>query len=844
MPRARSKSTVLQIASDVHVTNNGLIPLHEKIIPRATTFRRSRSKSDSNSVSTPTINYDFLYPLSQREEQNLWSQFIGSFDYDVVLKAEDIEHINAKHLDPILAFQSNLQMNRDQLEKLKTQTDALIQNINDCFAEYKQISDDTLDFDVSANELLDKQNLYQQKYNKIHSNLKHFEHLDSITKSLSKSGSHLLTNRRSYFINDILLSLDDSLDFMEMHPEFRDCELYKSRFRQCMTRALTLIRNYLRNELRSVNESVNVKLKQTSDDSKQVVTIDLLIYNEFNNYLKHSEEVFHELAEELFKRSTKHDEYNGLINDVLATYFQIRARLLKQYIDKTSTIGDLYTKLLKTDLVQMCQDQISYFKKIIEKEFSLFIKFFNPSFYEDELKSMIWGEFYTFLKNVLDPLYDGIRLWVLKEVNISSLCQLTTLLQKYYEFEDLDDPNGSLVDSQSYFGIVQLDTLKYGVLFQPLLDDAQHRLIFRIQNYIDTKLMKYKPSAMDLKIGYKKQSKIKFINPLDVDYEENLFPDVYLPLAKAMTILSNIYELINSAVFDDIAHYIVHACIVLLKGEYSKLIIAHLGVIEGKLSYLHNLIILRNQIKNFDIHFTRNDYTIDFTSGISDIWNLLRRRSTEHRHEGFFEIAKKTVPKVINNMIDANYEIEVELNAAVSEFLTYCSNDICAPILQNKENTINNKSLSQFKDNIIIKIPNLYNDIKSIINDPAVTHFLMNSLSDLILMTYEEFLKNVNVQTWQLQDDGVLDFMELDALSGFIGDTVNQLYEDEQHDAPKFNEEILANLELGDTDAEGLGNTPNVLEMTSNNLNSNDQPHEYEEQAHIINKSPSPTSAK
>ena len=289
---------------------------------------------------------------------------------------------------------------------------------------------------------------------------------------------------------------------------------------------------------------------------------------------------------------------------------------------------------------------------------------------------MIWDEFYAFLKNVLDPLYDGIRLWVLKEVNISSLCQMTTLLQKYYEFEDGDDPNGSLVDTQSYFGIAQLDTIKYGVLFQPLLDDTQNRLIFRIQNYIDTKLMKYKPSPVDLKIGHKKHSKTKVTNPLDVDYEENLFPDVYLPLAKAMTILSNIYELISSAVFDDIAHYIVHACIVLLKGEYSKLIVAHLGVIEGKLSYLHNLIILRNQIKNFDIHLARNDYTIDFTSGITDIWNLLRRKSTEQRHEGFFEIAKKTVPKVINNMIDANHEIEVELSLAVSEFLTHCSNDV------------------------------------------------------------------------------------------------------------------------------------------------------------------------
>ncbi|CAD1808275.1 Conserved oligomeric Golgi complex subunit 3 [Candida parapsilosis] len=839
MPRARSKSTVSQIASDTHALNNGSTSLHEKIVPTPTTFRRTRSKSNSNGGSTPTIKYDFLYPLCQKEEDKIWSQFVESFDYDVVLKTEDIAHINAKHLDSVLGFQSNLQLNQDQLKGLITQTDALIQNVNECFTNYRQISDETSDFDSLANELLNKQNLYQQKYNKIHSHLKHFEHLDLITKNLSKSGSHLLTNRRSFFINDILLNLDDSLNFMETHPEYKDSDLYKSRFRQCMTRALTLIRNFLSNELRSVDESVKSKLKHTTKESKQVVTIDLLIYNEFNNYLKHNDEIFHELAGELFKRSTKHEEYNGLINDVLSIYFQLRAKLLKQYINKTSTIGELYTKNLKTDLVQTCQDQISYFKKIIEKESALFIKFFNPSSYQDELKSMIWDEFYAFLKNVLDPLYDGIRLWVLKEVNISSLCQMTTLLQKYYEFEDGDDPNGSLVDTQSYFGIAQSDTIKYGVLFQPLLDDTQNRLIFRIQNYIDTKLMKYKPSPVDLKIGHKKHSKTKVTNPLDVDYEENLFPDVYLPLAKAMTILSNIYELISSAVFDDIAHYIVHACIVLLKGEYSKLIVAHLGVIEGKLSYLHNLIILRNQIKNFDIHLARNDYTIDFTSGITDIWNLLRRKSTEQRHEGFFEIAKKTVPKVINNMIDANHEIEVELNLAVSEFLTHCSNDVCKPIIQPKEGTFDKQSLSHFKDNIIVKIPNLYNGIQTIINDPIVTQFLMNSLSDLILVAYEEFLKSVDVEASLIGDDETLDLMEIDALSGFIGDTINQLYEDERQDMPRFNEEILENLAIEDADADPL-----AQRQVTTTLSNFDPTEQLLQEQHLpIDKSPSPTSA-
>ncbi|KAI5958802.1 COG3 [Candida theae] len=844
MARTRSKSTVSQIASDVHMTKNDSTSLHDKINPNPTTFKRSRSKSESNDRRAFTVQYDFLYPLCQQEKQTVWTQFIESLDFDVVLKTENIEHINAKHLNSMLEFQSNLQMNRDHLNGLISQTDTLIEDVNSCFQQYKRISEKTSDFDAMANELLEKQTLHEQKYNKIHSNLKHFERLDSITKSLSKSGSHLLTNRRSFFINDILRHLDDSLEFMDEHPGYKDCELYKSRFRQCMTRALTLIRNFLGNELRSTDETVSSKLKRNSDESKQVVTIDLLIYNEFNLYLKHSQETFHELARELFKRSVKHDEYNGLINDVLNTYFQIRGKLLKHYIDKTSTINDSYKKQSNIDLVQTCQDQISYFKKIVEKEFVLFSKFFTPSFYEDELKAMIWEEFYAFLKNVLDPLYDIIRLWVLKEVNISSLCQLTTLLQKYYEFEDLDDPSGSVVDSQSYFGIAQQDTtIRYGFLFQPVLDDTQHRLIFRIQNYVDTRLLKYKPSAVDLKIGHKKQSKTKTVNPLDEEYDENLFPDVYLPLAKAMTLLSNIYELIDSAVFDDIAHYIVHACIVLLKGEYSKLITAHLGEVEGRLSYLHNLIILRNQIKNFDIHYTRNDYTIDFTSGISHIWNLLRRRTTEQRQEGFFEIARKTVPRVINNMIDANQEIEVELNTAVSELLTHCSNDICAPVLETTENAISEKSLSQFKDNVVIKIPKLYNDIKSIINDPVVTHFLMNNLSDLILATYEEFLKHA--EDLQSQDHKELDLMEMDALSGFIGDTVNQLYEDEQYDKPVFNEEVLENLELNDNEVEGFQPGPASAKTSMNESDLTKVPNpdaEHAEYGDMANKSPSPTS--
>ncbi|CAK9436891.1 uncharacterized protein LODBEIA_P14130 [Lodderomyces beijingensis] len=810
MARGRSKSTVSQIANDVPVITNGISALHEKLGPATppTSFRHSRSKSlsgrEPKRQAEPIAAGPHLTPLDENDKSGLWNQYLESFNYDLVLKPHDIDQINIQHLDHVLGFQNNLRLNQQELNRFIKETDGLIENVDDLFSKYKNITSQTLDFDRSANSLLQKQVQYEEKFDQIHQYLKHFKHLDSITKNLSRSGSHLLTQKRQLFVEEILVNLDTSLEFVEAHPNFKDSELYESRFRQCMTRALTLIQNYLNNELKSIHDSVERSLH----DSKKNLDIDLLIYNEFNNYLKYNQTVFNELIQELIKRSVKHSEYNGLVSDVLSNYFRIRLKFLRLFIDKTSTIHELYKAHESASLVQLCQNQISYFRKIIEREQDLFIKFFffQASSSDPSIKlSFAWDEFYSFLRNAIDPLYDGIRLLVLRESNIGALCELTTLLQKYYEFEDGDDINGSIVDNQSIFSVGGQsgggnDSVKYGLLFQPILDDTQNRLIFRIQKYVDNELMRYKPKPSDLKIGHvRKQSQTKETrHPLDVDYEENLFPDTYLPLAKALTILSSIYELINSVVFDDMAHYIVHASIKLLKNDYLKLAVGYMGQVDGQLSYLKNLILLRNQVKNFDIHCTRNDYYIDFTSGLADIWQSLK--SSDFTNGGvsgvFLTLAKKTVPKVINDMLDANLEIEMESNNAVTDFITNCSNDICQPIIHKTKATKDN--CTAFKDNLIIKIPNLYAQAKIILEDPVVTRFLMENLSNLILVTYEHFLNSL--QPDQQPTEDLEDLMEADALYGFINDIIQHLYDDDedQPKPPKFNEDILGALDLED----------------------------------------------
>ncbi|KAK6463777.1 Sec34-like family-domain-containing protein [Scheffersomyces coipomensis] len=825
--RGRSKSIVQKIAADVPSYNEDHLNLGDSrpSTPTASTYKLTKSKSlielngikhDEEEDQTTLLDY----PLNAQQSDKIWSTYIDSYNYDCLLSFQDINCINNLHIDNVLNFQNSCAINQVQIKGFMDETDDILNQIHSLLTKYDQISHETIDFDQESSHLLNQQNSYQQKYTQIENYLRHFENLDAITRNLSKSGNHLLNQRRDFFINTILRDLDESIEFIRLHPKFKDIELYDNRFNQCLTRSLTLIKNYLISELKGIYDGLNKKLQ---DDSKRL-TIDLLIFNEFNEYLKFNDDGFKDFINEIIIRIQINREYQGLLNDILNNYFRIRANLLRQYIPKHLT----FNKKSQDNIVQLCQDQISFFKKVIEREFTLFKRFFVVE--NSHVPSFVIEEFYSHLKDILEPLYDNLRQLILREINISKLCQLTSLLQKYYEFED---DNDSLHSGGGGGNSSTLPSINYGELFQPILDDVQQRLIFRTQIYVDDKLMKYKPKPEDLKVGNRKKSKssskvsestetpVEIIDALEADYPDNLFPDVYLPLAKALTLLSSIYELINSVVFDDLAHYIVHACIILLKGEFYKLSITFLGTIDAQLEYIKNLIVLKTQINNFDIQYTRNDYTIDFTSGLSDIWHIFRSKSLDRNT--LLEVAYKTVPKVVSNMIDANYEIELELNNAVTFFIDTCSRDICEPLSSTSKDKILTEAKdinSKFKHNLLVKIPQLYKQTKIYIDNPNIIEYLMNSLTNLIVLTYEnDFYKIITDGLSKIEiKDEIDDIMEVDTLFGFINELVINLYEpaslqEQVISSPiQFNEDILDDLTIDDIRNNTRTPDPDILD--------------------------------
>lgn len=795
MARGRSKSIVQKVASELPAysqsTDNDSSDtksIHNPTLPKnhpqyVYLPKRGRSKSLTVGVSvkvevapeTPT------YPFSEEEKDALWTKTLDSFNYNTILDSQLIDSVNDYNDDLVLQFQSDCNLNIAQIDEIVNENQFVISSLNSLMFQYDKVSKETSDFATQATSLLQKQEELKAKAQEMDHVLQIFEPLDRISKKLVSSGNSIVRTGR---ITTMLMQLQECLDFLATHGDYKDSEVYISRYRQCMTRGLTLVRNFLIDYIKKKGEEAYAK---TQVDNLKSLSWDIILYSEYINLLNKEPEAsnFPTLIGQIVRQSASHTEYRGLVNDVLTQYFQSRIQLIHQHVVRNRVVNE------SDDLVLHSQKSISWYKKILEKEFNLFVKFFPLEEWDTSLQTFIAEELNSFYKDLLDPLYDEVRNKVLREQNIGELCKLTNLLTAYYDFDEEASVVSALPDAK----------IEYGELFEPMLSISQSRLIFRIQNYIDNKLVKYNPKASDLRLGRRRSSsrqRSRADSILD-EVEENLFPDAYTPVGKALTILSNIYDLISSMVFDDMAHYIVHSCISMLKNGALPLAKAHLGSMDAKLFYFKNLMVLRTQLNTFDTQHVRAETSLDFTSGITELIKTIRSGELQvmvNEQGGLFELVKKSAPQVINNLIDANEEAESELSNTVTAWVTECSNSICLPLTNDK--TSLKEALVTFNDNIIMLIPKTHGQVKAYIEEPEVVQFLLQQVSRFVFTSYEKFYNELEekLAKGNIQAGDMGEVMEPDAFFNFLNDTVNGVFQaEEAQQTVEFSENILDELD-------------------------------------------------
>ncbi|CAI4424243.1 CPA_1a_G0016180.mRNA.1.CDS.1 [Saccharomyces cerevisiae] len=705
-------------------------------------------------------------------------------------------------------YLDQLNIKIDEYKVVLDQTRQVNDQLDSSIKKFRKISQDTGAFIEETKTIYEKQSKLSNLTESIPKILHYFEVLDPIMRRLNHATSPAIVKKSSF--TTMLATIDESLRFLDENSDLKDAAAYRIKFKQCLIRACELISHFLTNLLKQTNQEILDKTKnKNSLTGLPSTTRDAFLYSKFYTIA----DTFKTQVSEIVKRSNEkaynkyHDELNSILYECFNHYFQTRLRLLTPVI--WSHIDEIVVKDKEQGLVKFIQDGKVYFQQLCADEYKLFVEFFPEK--ECRFKINQW-----FLQ-LCEPLYDSIRVRVLKETDICTLCDSVTLFAPYYEFEE---------GSEEY--VKQFTDIQYDKLFEPIVQKVQARLILRVQIYVQQNILSYRPtrdvfmisnrrrkSKTSLQGGNEdattsddnpdpllesylssfKNRNILLISPNDagdkcIDSEESTdkisqLQTYYPPLLKTLALLSKIYEMINSVVFDDLAHHVVHDCIVSLRNAYDMVIKSSAGKsdfnnLDISLAYLKNLLMLRDSIQNFNIQYTVNETYLDF-SGVEGFFKSLKENGRnvlkKTKSSSILTLARELVPKVVNNMVDARTELISELRNVIKDFTESTSLELIDDTLDiNSDEDLLSKNV-KLKENIKARLPRIYEQILNYIDDQEIVTNLLDAVQELIAQSYSKYYETITelAENGKFAKDQVADVMYLDVFTDFFAKEVADL---------------------------------------------------------------------
>ncbi|CAR26498.1 ZYRO0B11220p [Zygosaccharomyces rouxii] len=725
MTRTRGDSLVLSIAA--HSSGNGSQPLPELL--------------------------DDSYLMEKLQE--LSTQLDSTED-----TKEPEEIPKAPAVDPYTKYTNyskKLGSHIEEYESILRQSHKVNDQLEDAIKMFEDISLSVNRFVDNTKDTHDEYSRLSQLHEQIPQYLAYFDALDPIMRRLNHASTPNVVRKNSF--KSMLVNIDESLGFFESHTDLKDAESYRIKFKRCLVRACELIANYLNNLLKQLYVDINEKL--ASNTSGSSASREALLYNKFAS----SAEEYQSQVVEIISRVTddKHHRYyeelKSLLNDCYECYFQTRTKLLHSSI--WNRLDEVILRDKELSLVNFIQDGKMYFQQLCYDEYQLFVKFFP----EDVSKIRINQWFVQ----LCEPLYDTVRIRVLRETDISTLCDSLTLFGQYYEFEE---------DAEEYQR--QFGQIKYDKVFEPIVQRLQATLILRVQNYVQNQIVKYTPTKDSFIIANRKSARkdlttakekedpmvLAFVesfqdqaNDNTVESHENVLESYYPPLVRGLALLSRIYEMVNSVIFDDLAHHIVQDCMLSLKTAYNKVqsSTSDLNNFEVKLAYLRNLLMLRQQLQNFNIQYSVNETYLDF-SGVESFFKSVTEgaRTLRFRDSSVLSLARGLVPKVVNNLVDARTELMTHFRNIIKDFTEAAAKNIIEDtlVIDSKEDlsSLVEKN-ARLRQNVEDKLPRIHAQICNFINDEVIVAHLMDAVQETVIQSYSSFHEEVNEKA----EKGLLD---------------------------------------------------------------------------------------
>nr|POE48796.1 conserved oligomeric golgi complex subunit 3 [Quercus suber] len=620
--------------------------------PRATLARRAQSYSDFYEAATAFSRKEQAWKSSHRELEDNAPPGNAELDFDdefAACEAGLLEESHAKYQ----TYYEQLQLTESHLASLLSSTTSTLALLSTLSHSFKAVESQTDAFRRQCEALLAEQKRLTGVADGVTENVRYYAYLEPATRRLNAPGAASLVKGSDF--PEMLHNLDNCLAYMETHPKHSEAATYRSRYRLLLTRALTLIRHHFTKSLADIAADIT---RRTQGEHLKESTHAALLYAKFRVPAPELKE----LGLEIQKRAVptpddvdagREPEYASLLRELYQSYSATRGRLILPLVSRK--MAELAASLDHADVLAFATSSLGFMRGICLDEHELWFEWFQSE-----------GALAEFLESLMEPVYDYLRPKTIHETKLETLCELCAAIQaRYLAVDSEDDEDGApsvLMSPPPSARRPYGRKLDFPALVQPALEDAQTRLVFLALAVLRDGIEGYKAKPEDLewpkqtpKAGANGVQKGPVLSgtrtsvpatpvaksQLEADVDEgasvlskHLTADDrraamqtwYPTLRKAIWLLRRIYRLVNSTVFDDLAHRVVHSTIhslLLASQQLGK----HQPPTDAQLFLLAHLLHLKQQIVAFDIEFVPPEVEFDF-SAVTNTFHELRDRGS------------------------------------------------------------------------------------------------------------------------------------------------------------------------------------------------------------------------
>lgn len=675
------------------------------------------------------------------KEKDIWAKFTTSMGLNRVETAQQFFSWFAETEGQM--EQEEGQQQREFLENVqryKNQCDEVIEEVEQCLefltvlkTDYVRVATKTNALHEACENLLEEQTQLVNAAESINSKLGYFNELDRISTKLNLPTCSV--NSEGFL--PILSQLDECIEYLNKHPQYKESSVYLVKFKHCLSRALGLLKSHVFNVLQAATKQVlptkNQQLYDFTVTKEDIPTpVDdafTLFYGKFRTNAPRVKA----LMEQVEMRLDKSPEYQQLLNDCHQCYFQQRLTLLAPSV--ASAVTELATKHSR-DHCALVRSGCAFMIHVCEDEHQLFFHFFSkPTPLLDQT-----------LESLCTNLYDVLRPLIIHVNHLETLAELCSILKVEMMEEHIQNNSEQLV--------------AFDMVCGQMLQDVQERLVYRTHIFIRQEILNYNPAPGDLaypgklemmesiaeKIKKEQQdskgvslsssdshrfvrnnsvsstSSMQSAASLEVeqitavvseagqrieklahestDLVENGMTDEagfvsvalsgssnmpmspadlhgmwYPTVRRTLVCLSKLYRCIDRTTFQGLSQETLSMCIQSLI-KASDAIAKKQSLIDGHLFLIKHLLILREQIAPFHIDSAVKEMALDFSKIRNAAVELLRARSklfSFGSNNAVLQFLLEGTPAVTETFIDSRKEVDKQLKKICEEFIQHIS---------------------------------------------------------------------------------------------------------------------------------------------------------------------------